>query len=159
MRTVRVRERIKRYLMERGETSTITLGEHLNDTMKWGVTMQQLGNVLSKDKDILCVGHTNSANTACGGRYKVMVWELTPEYMERNKGSEPSREELAEKILQWLESQGPGQYMAKDIRKGLGGHSIIGSNVYKTVADNSPEWLTANRRTGRGIVYEVLPRT
>lgn len=156
-RTVRIRERIKKYLTVHGETSTIRLGEHLNDSMKWGVTMQQLGNVLSKDKDIVCVGHTKSANTASGGRYKVMVWKLTPEYMGRNE--DITREELAEKILEWLELQGPGKYMAKDIRKGLGGHSIVGSNVFKTVVDNSPDWLAAGRRTSRGIVYEVLPRT
>ena len=157
MRTVRIRERIKRYLMAHGETSTIRLGEHLNDSMKWGVTMQQLGNVLSKDKDIVQVGHTRSANTACGGRYKVMVWELRPEYRDRNK--EMTKEELAEKIIEWLDAQGPGKYMAKDIRKGLGGHSIVGSNVFKVVVDNPPDWLSAYRRTSRGIIYEVLPRS
>ena len=58
MRTTRLRQKIKKFLDERGEANTTEILEHVNSTMRHGTTPQQLGNVLSKDKDILKVATT-----------------------------------------------------------------------------------------------------
>lgn len=75
MRTTRLRERIKRYLAEKGEANTTEILEHVNTTMRHGTTPQQLGNVLSKDKDIEKVATTKRGG-ALSGRYDICVWKL-----------------------------------------------------------------------------------
>ena len=61
MRTTRLRQKIKKFLNDRGEANTTEILEHVNSTMRHGTTPQQLGNVLSKDKDILKVATTSVA--------------------------------------------------------------------------------------------------
>ena len=58
MRTTRLRQKIKKFLHSRGEANTTEILEHVNTTMRHGTTPQQLGNVLSKDKDIMKVATT-----------------------------------------------------------------------------------------------------
>ena len=58
MRTTRLREKIKKFLDERGQANTTEILEHVNSTMRHGTTPQQLGNVLSKDKDIRKIATT-----------------------------------------------------------------------------------------------------
>ena len=58
MRTTRLRQKIKKFLHSRGEANTTEILEHVNTTMRHGTTPQQLGNVLSKDKDIMKVAAT-----------------------------------------------------------------------------------------------------
>ena len=53
MRTTRLRQKIKKFLDTKGEANTTEILEHVNSTMRHGTTPQQLGNVLSKDKDIM----------------------------------------------------------------------------------------------------------
>ena len=53
MRTTRLRQKIKKFLDFKGEANTTEILEHVNSTMRHGTTPQQLGNVLSKDKDII----------------------------------------------------------------------------------------------------------
>ena len=75
MRTTRLRERIKRFLAEKGEANTTEILEHVNTTTRHGTTPQQLGNVLSKDKDIEKVSTTKRGG-ALSGRYDICVWRL-----------------------------------------------------------------------------------
>ncbi len=75
MRTTRLRERIKRYLEIHGECNTQQILEHINSTMRHGTTPQQLGNVLSKDKDIVKISSTRRAGTLSGS-YQICVWGL-----------------------------------------------------------------------------------
>ena len=75
MRTTRLRERIKRFLAEKGEANTTEILEHVNTTTSHGTTPQQLGNVLSKDKDIEKVSTTKRGG-ALSGRYDICVWRL-----------------------------------------------------------------------------------
>ena len=49
MKTVRIREKIKKFLGDRPR-NTAEILEHINSTMRHGTTSQQLGNVLSKDQ-------------------------------------------------------------------------------------------------------------
>ena len=46
MKTVRIREKIKKFLGDRPR-NTAEILEHINSTMRHGTTSQQLGNVLS----------------------------------------------------------------------------------------------------------------
>ena len=75
MRTTRLRQKIKKFLNVRGEANTTEILEHVNSTMRHGTTPQQLGNVLSKDKDILKVSTTKRGG-ALSGRYEICVWTL-----------------------------------------------------------------------------------
>ena len=75
MRTTRLRERIKRFLAEKGEANTTELLEHVNTPTRHGTPPQQLGNVLSKDKDIEKVSTTKRGG-ALSGRYDICVWRL-----------------------------------------------------------------------------------
>ena len=74
MRTTRLREKIKKFL-ERGQANTTEILEHVNSTMRHGTTPQQLGNVLSKDKDIRKIATTKRGG-ALSGRYEICVWTL-----------------------------------------------------------------------------------
>ena len=81
MRTTRLRQKIKKFLAERGEANTTEILEHVNSTMRHGTTPQQLGNVLSKDKDILKVATTKRGG-ALSGRYEICVWQVRPGALE-----------------------------------------------------------------------------
>ena len=81
MRTTRLRQKIKKFLDERGEANTTEILEHVNSTMRHGTTPQQLGNVLSKDKDILKVATTKRGG-ALSGRYEICVWHVRPGALE-----------------------------------------------------------------------------
>ena len=75
LRTTRLREKIKKFLNERGQANTTEILEHVNSTMRHGTTPQQLGNVLSKDKDIRKIATTKRGG-ALSGRYEICVWTL-----------------------------------------------------------------------------------
>ena len=77
MRTTRLRQKIKKFLDLKGEANTTEILEHVNSTMRHGTTPQQLGNVLSKDKDILKISTTKRGG-ALSGRYEICVWQLRP---------------------------------------------------------------------------------
>ena len=80
MKTMRIRARVKQYLSNGPKTTTEIL-EHINETTRHGTTTQQLGNVLSKDKDITKVGYVNRAGVRYG-HYKVCQWDLVTDYEE-----------------------------------------------------------------------------
>ena len=70
MKTVRIREKSRSSWATAHATPEIL--EHINSTMRHGTTSQQLGNVLSKDKDIVKVG-TSSRSGILGG-YDICEW-------------------------------------------------------------------------------------
>ena len=72
MKTVRIREKIKLFLSDRPR-NTAEILEHINSTMRHGTTSQQLGNVLSKDKDIVKVGYIKRSGILSGG-YDICEW-------------------------------------------------------------------------------------
>ena len=87
MKTVRIREKIKKFLGDRPR-NTAEILEHINSTMRHGTTSQQLGNVLSKDKDIVKVGYIKRSGILSGG-YDICEWatrtwvsEKCPEWIE-----------------------------------------------------------------------------
>ena len=72
MKTVRIREKIKKFLSERPR-NTAEILEHINSTMRHGTTSQQLGNVLSKDNEIVKVGYIKRSGILSGG-YDICEW-------------------------------------------------------------------------------------
>ena len=81
MKTVRIREKIKKYLYERPR-NTAEILEYINSNMRRGTTSQQLGNVLSKDKDIVKVGYIKRSGILSGG-YEICEW-ATRDWVSRN---------------------------------------------------------------------------
>ena len=129
-RTFRIRQRVKKFMMDGVDIPTNVIFDHINETLSWGVTMQQLGNILSTDK-----------------------------YKEDNK--DISAETLVANIHKWLSEQEPGEYVAKDIRKGVGGVNLS-TEIFRLVCAQAPEWLEIQNRykKNRGCVtYVVLPRS
>jgi len=154
MRTARLRQNIKLYLLDKGEANSTEISEHINSTMRHGCTMQQLGNVLSKDKDIMKTGTVRKTATLTG-RYDLCTWSLSPHFVRE---TEQTCSELANKIISWLEEQGPGTYLPKQIKKGIQTQKVP-TQVFSMVYANPPDWLSIKEGGHRGRVYEVLPRT
>ncbi len=82
MKTVRIRQKIKAFLSERPR-NTAEILEHINTTMRHGTTSQQLGNVLSKDKDIVKVGYIKRSGILSGG-YDICEWAIVDWVKDRN---------------------------------------------------------------------------
>lgn len=86
MRTTRLRQKIKKFLDVRGEANTTEILEHVNSTMRHGTTPQQLGNVLSKDKDIMKVepqsaaGPSPVATRYASGNCGPVPWTRTDQF-------------------------------------------------------------------------------
>jgi|TARA_B100002052_G_scaffold271163_1_gene271870 hypothetical protein len=76
-RTKRLREEVKKMLTEKGEANTVEIFDHLNTRFSWGATMNQVGNILAKDKRFEKIGHVRDYFR--GGKYTVCVWSLRGE--------------------------------------------------------------------------------
>lgn len=74
MKTQRIREKIKEYLKE-SPLSTIEILDKINNSSRHGTTCQQLGNVLSKDRDIIKIGHVKRGGIV-SGTYNICEWAL-----------------------------------------------------------------------------------
>jgi hypothetical protein len=72
MKTTRIREKIKKFLSDRPRNADEILA-HINSTMRHGSTAQQLGNILSKDKDFVQVGYIKRSGILSGG-YDIQEW-------------------------------------------------------------------------------------
>ena len=74
-RTQRLRQEISTYLTSVGEANTTDILEHVNKRFRWGATMNQLGNVLARDRRVVKVG--SDEGTDIGGfRMRVCVWSI-----------------------------------------------------------------------------------
>ena len=56
-RTRRLREAVLVLLEEKGTVNTVEVFDHLNERFRWGATMNQVGNILAKDRRFTKVGH------------------------------------------------------------------------------------------------------
>jgi hypothetical protein len=74
LKTQRIREKVKKYL-EEGPKSTIEILDMINNSSRHGTTCQQLGNVLSKDRDIVKIGHVKRGGIV-SGTYNICEWAL-----------------------------------------------------------------------------------
>ena len=78
MKTTRIRNKVKTYLAQQPRSTTEIL-EFINTNSRHGTTSQQLGNVLSKDKEIIKIGYVQRAGVRYGC-YKVCQWALAEQY-------------------------------------------------------------------------------
>jgi hypothetical protein len=74
-RTKRLREEVYKFLGERGRANTVEVFDHLNQRFSWGATMNQVGNILAKDKRFQKVGSVRDFFR--GARYSVCLWSLS----------------------------------------------------------------------------------
>jgi len=75
VKTERLRKNVKEYLRCYGPRSTTEILDHINTTTKNGTTTQQLGNILSKDSDIVKVGFVHRSGNLYGS-YQICEWAL-----------------------------------------------------------------------------------
>ena len=76
-RTRRLREAVLVLLEEKGTANTVEVFDHLNERFRWGATMNQVGNILAKDRRFSKVGHKRGQFR--GSVYTVCVWSLSTE--------------------------------------------------------------------------------
>jgi len=97
-RTLRIRERLVKYLngdvsdnwikkgvlpRDPGPANTLELLTFYNTATRHGTTPQQLGNVLSKDSNIVKVGTTYSRSSMLSGGYDICLW-ASSDYVRSN---------------------------------------------------------------------------
>ena len=87
-RTKRIRIEVAKLLYDRGQLNSRQIHDYINEKIHWGATMNQLSNVLSKDKrfekipGMARIGRTGK-HTAM---YKVCIWQLSEEERIRIAG-------------------------------------------------------------------------
>ena len=74
-RTQRLRQEISTYLTNVGEANTTDILDHVNKPFRWGATMNQLGNVLARDRRFVKVGFDEGTDIG-GFRMRVCVWSI-----------------------------------------------------------------------------------
>ena len=74
-RTRRLREAVLVLLEEKGTANTVEVFDHLNERFRWGATMNQVGNVLARDRRFVKLGLIEST-TMAGFRERVCLWAL-----------------------------------------------------------------------------------
>ncbi|MDP6906393.1 MAG: DUF3860 domain-containing protein [Candidatus Thalassarchaeaceae archaeon] len=79
-RTKRLRKAVHTFLQKEGKANTVEVFDYLNERFSWGATMNQVGNILSKDRRFSKIGTVRGLFR--GARYSVCVWTLT----DKNRG-------------------------------------------------------------------------
>ena len=74
-RTRRLREEVICLLEEKETANTVEIFDHLNERFRRGATMNQVGNIMSKDSRFSKVGHIRGPFR--GSVYTVCVWGLS----------------------------------------------------------------------------------
>ena len=74
-RTTRLRSEITTYLSQVGEANTTAILDHVNRRFRWGATMNQLGNVLARDRRFIKVGFDDGTDVGWF-RMRVCVWSM-----------------------------------------------------------------------------------
>tara|TARA_B100001094_G_C17701562_1_gene562943 strand:+ start:313 stop:552 length:240 start_codon:yes stop_codon:yes gene_type:complete len=74
-RTTRLRTEIQSFLTDVGEANTTDILDHVNQRFRWGATMNQLGNVLARDRRFIKVGFDEGTDLG-GFRMRVCVWSI-----------------------------------------------------------------------------------
>ena len=78
-RTKRLRKEILTFLEKNGKSNTSEIMDHINKKYRWGTSINQLGNVLAKDKRFEKVGFYNNS-VGDGTRCRVCIWDLSNTY-------------------------------------------------------------------------------
>ena len=75
-KTQRLRQEISTYLSTVGEANTSAILDHVNKRFRWGATMNQLGNVLARDRRFVKVGFDEGTDVG-GFRMRVCIWSIS----------------------------------------------------------------------------------
>ena len=71
----RLRTEIAVYLEDVGDANTLEILDHLNTRFRWGATMNQIGNVLARDRRFSKAGYIEGLAES-GFRQRLCVWSL-----------------------------------------------------------------------------------
>ena len=71
----RLRTEIAVYLGDVGDANTLEILDHLNARFRWGATMNQIGNVLARDRRFSKAGYIEELAES-GFRQRLCVWSL-----------------------------------------------------------------------------------
>jgi len=74
-RTSRLRNEIADYLSDNGSSNTSQILDHVNRRFRWGATMNQIGNVLARDRRFSKAGYIEELAES-GFRQRLCVWSL-----------------------------------------------------------------------------------
>ena len=75
-RTKRLRDAIDEYLESVEEANTNDILDHVNQRFRWGATMNQIGNIMAKDKRFTKLNKMERVGNMAGN-YSVCVWKLS----------------------------------------------------------------------------------
>ena len=81
-RTKRLRLKIVKYLEKKGPQNTQQIFDHLNKASYGGTTIQQVGNLRTKDPRFRAIGIVQTKSPQANQRYNIQVWDLTLDYKE-----------------------------------------------------------------------------
>ena len=96
-RTKRLRAAICNFLEDNGEANTSQILDYINGRYRWGASINQLGNILAKDKRFQKVGFYNSS-VGDGSRCRVCIWDLSNSYTKKQIEIKPEQSTLSKNM-------------------------------------------------------------
>ena len=87
-RTARIKQRIIQCLMEYGEANSADIYSYVKSTTRHGATMQQISNLLAKDKRIVKTGMDRIGRFGSHETYQVATWKLKDTEHVYHKGKD-----------------------------------------------------------------------
>tara|TARA_B100001123_G_C15144869_1_gene961125 strand:+ start:471 stop:731 length:261 start_codon:yes stop_codon:yes gene_type:complete len=73
--TKRLRNAVYSFLEKNENANTTQIFDHINSRFRWGTSMNQLGNILAKDRRFQKVGFLSNSS-GNGYRCRICVWAL-----------------------------------------------------------------------------------
>tara|TARA_B100000927_G_scaffold170912_1_gene137825 strand:- start:396 stop:635 length:240 start_codon:yes stop_codon:yes gene_type:complete len=67
---------ILKFLRENGEASTRTVYEHVNNSTKWGASINAVGQILTRHADIEEVAEDHYTSFTGGKKMTTKIWKL-----------------------------------------------------------------------------------
>ena len=101
MKTTRIKQKLAKALPGR-VASTTQIVNYLNNTMKHGTTMQQMGNVLSKHGEVVSLGKSMKAGVRYGA-YREQLWGWKTDFPNGVRTDFEGRPIIPDDIIQGLE--------------------------------------------------------
>ncbi len=96
-RTKRLRKAIYNFLEDNGEANTSQILDYINRRYRWGASINQLGNILAKDKRFEKVGFYNNS-VGDGSRCRVCIWDLSNSHRKKEIEIKSEQRTLSQNI-------------------------------------------------------------
>jgi len=80
--------KMAQHLNDIGPRNSRQILEHLNNTTRHGSSMNEMGNVLSKNPKWFQKVGTDEVDAEISGHYYIIVWDLSAQQKRANKGGD-----------------------------------------------------------------------